>query len=167
MKLKWVLATLGVAVCATGCGAPAAATPASPPGGITTTLTKAVFGEIDVKSKAPANLWRAQLKTKGLSDVYVVDNKFAPHSDTGWHSHPGPSLIQVVQGTVTNYESGDRTCSPHVYTAGQGFIDSGGSDVHILRNETDAPAETVAVQIIAMGATRRIDATRPVNCPNF
>jgi quercetin dioxygenase-like cupin family protein len=167
MKHKWVLATLCVAVCATGCGGPAAATPASPPGGITTTFTKAVFGEIDVKSKAPANLWRAQLKTKGLSDVYVVDNKFAPHSDTGWHSHPGPSLIQVVLGTVTNYESGDRTCEPHVYTAGQGFIDAGGSDVHILRNETDSPAETIAVQIIPTDATRRIDATRPVNCPNF
>jgi hypothetical protein len=167
MKLKWVLVTLGVAVCATGCGGTAVATLPSPPtGGITTTSTKAVFGEIDVKAKAPAHLWRAQLKTKGLSDVYVVDNKFAP-SDTGWHSHPGPSLIQVVLGTVTNYESGDRTCRPHVYTAGQGFIDAGGSDVHILRNETDAPAETVAVQIVPTGATRRIDAQRPVNCPTF
>ena len=40
----------------------------------------------------PNGVWLAWLKTHGSSDLYVVDNKFAPNGGTsGWHSHPGPS----------------------------------------------------------------------------
>jgi len=97
------------------------------------------------------------LKTHGQSDVYVVDNKLPPGATTGWHSHPGPSLILVVAGTW-----GRR---PRVDPAGAGFIDPGGGDVHMLRNETDAPAETIAVQLLPKDAGRRIDAPAPGNCP--
>ena len=86
------------------------------------------------------------------SDVYVVDNKFAPGGTSGWHSHPGPSLILVVAGTVTNYSGDDPSCTPHVYTKGDGFIDPGSGDVHMLRNETSAPAETIAVQLLPKAA---------------
>jgi hypothetical protein len=104
--------------------------------------------------------------------VYVVDNKLAPVdpvtkavASTGWHSHPGPSLIFVVAGTVTNYSSEDPTCTGHPYTVGQGFIDSG-KDVHILRNEGSVQAETIAVQFLPAGSTtRRIDQPAPGNCP--
>jgi quercetin dioxygenase-like cupin family protein len=104
--------------------------------------------------------------------VYVVDNKFDPVNHTtgvvagsGWHSHPGPSLIFVIAGTVTNYSSADKKCTPHKYSAGQGFIDSG-KDVHNLRNEGDVLAETIAVQFLQNGApSRRIDAAAPGNCP--
>jgi quercetin dioxygenase-like cupin family protein len=143
---------------------PARATPST---GVTTTiLAKSVFDPIHVNSHArTADHWRAQLKTHGHSDVYVVDNKFAPGGSTGWHSHPGPSLILVVSGTVTNYRGDDPSCTPHAYTAGAGFIDPGGRDVHLLRNETGAPAETIAVQLLPKDAERRIDAPAPGNCP--
>jgi hypothetical protein len=36
--------------------------------------------------------------------------------------------------------------------------------VHLLRNESDASAETVAIQILPKDATRRIDAPDPGNC---
>jgi len=100
------------------------------------------------------------------SDVYVVDNKFAPGGTSGWHSHPGPSLILVVAGTVTNYSGDDPSCTPHVYTKGDGFIDPGSGDVHMLRNETSAPAETIAVQLLPKAAVRRIDAAAPSGCPS-
>ena len=144
---------------------PARATPPSPD--VTTTiLAKSVFGRIHVKAHADtADRWRALLRTHGQSDVYVVDNKLPPGATTGWHSHPGPSLILVVAGSVTNYPAGDRTCRPQVYTAGAGFIDAGGGGVHMLRNESDAPAETIAVQLLPKDAVRRIDAPAPSNCP--
>jgi quercetin dioxygenase-like cupin family protein len=105
-------------------------------------------------------------KTHGQSDVYVVDNKFAPGGTAGWHSHPGPSLILVVAGTVTNYLGDDPNCTPHTYTAGAGFIDPGSGHVHLLRNETGAPAETIAVQLLPKDADRRIDVpVAPGNCP--
>jgi quercetin dioxygenase-like cupin family protein len=139
---------------------------ASTPGVTTNLVGKALFDEIDLNAHTiPADLWQARLKTEGLSDVYVVDNKIPAHGNTGWHSHPGPSLILVVAGTITNYHGDDPSCTPHVYTAGSGFIDAGGADVHILRNETDAPAETVAVQLLPKGSARKVDMPDPGNCP--
>jgi len=139
---------------------------ATPQAGQTTsTVAQASFEPLHVKGKAkPANVWHVRMKTHGLSDFYVIDNVFAPGGTTGWHSHPGPSLIFVKTGTITNYLGDDRHCQPHVYTAGQGFVDEGGDDVHMLRNNTDVPAETVAVQFLQKGATRRIDEPDPGNC---
>jgi quercetin dioxygenase-like cupin family protein len=165
MKSKWVLAllvgTLGAAVY----GGVALATPQS---GVTTTiLAKSTFGEIDLNAHTiPADTWQARLKTHGLTDAYVVDNKFAPGGTTGWHTHPGPSLIFVVAGTVSNYTSDDPSCTPQVYTAGQSFIDEGGGDVHIIRNESSTTAaETIAVQFLPQGSVRKTDAPAPGNCP--
>jgi quercetin dioxygenase-like cupin family protein len=160
-----VIAAIGALVAAALIVMPATATPSKD---VTTTiLAKSLFDEIHVKAQThtPA-FWKAQLKTHGQSDVYVVDNKFAPGGTSGWHSHPGPSLILVVAGTVTNYVGDDPSCTPHTYTAGEGFIDPGSGDVHLLRNETGAPAETIAVQLLPTGADRRIDVDpAPGNCP--
>ncbi len=149
---------------------------ATPQSGLTTTiLGKSTFDPISVSAHTPVfgpdgrllpSVWLTLLKTLGQTDVYVVDNKLAPGGTTGWHSHPGPSLILVVSGTVTNYMGDDRTCMPHVYSAGAGFIDEGDGHVHMLRNESDAPAETIAVQLLPKDATRKIDVpTAPGNCP--
>jgi Cupin domain len=157
-----MLACLLAGLVAIGASAVALATPST----VTTTiLGKSLFDEIDFNAHTlPADLWQTRLKTQGLSDVYVVDNKLEPGASTGWHSHPGPSLILVVSGTVTNYMGDDPTCTPHVYTAGTGFDDVGGSDVHILRNEGSVPAETIAVQFLPKDAVRRIDKPDPGNC---
>jgi hypothetical protein len=37
-------------------------------------------------------------------------------------------------------------------------------DVHLLRNESGAPAETIAVQLLPNGAARKTDAPDPGNC---
>ncbi len=134
--------------------------------GLTTTiLAKSTFGEMDLNAHTlPADLWQARIQTMALSDLYVVDNKLASGGSTGWHSHPGPSLILVISGTVTNYLGDDPSCTPHVYTAGTGFVDAGGTSVHILRNQGSVQAETIAVQFLPKGAARRIEPD-PGNCP--
>jgi quercetin dioxygenase-like cupin family protein len=160
-KAFWVLLAAAAAA-----GVSAATVLATNPGGqSTTTYAKATVGPLDLKAKAhPASLWRARLRTHGLSDFYVVDNKFAVGGTTGWHSHPGPSLIFVVAGQITNYHGDDPTCTPHVYTAGQAFTDEGGADVHMLRNEGTVQAETIAVQFVPKDAVRRIDEPDPGYC---
>jgi quercetin dioxygenase-like cupin family protein len=127
------------------------------------------FGEID--AKAETDSWELELKTRGLSDVHVVRNTFQPRTSaspgghSGWHSHPGPSLITVTSGTISAYSGEDSTCTPQVYSAGMGFVDPGAGQVHLLRNEGNVPAVTVAVQLLPAGAPRRIDVTpAPVNC---
>jgi quercetin dioxygenase-like cupin family protein len=159
------IATLGALVGAALIVRPARATPSTGVG--TTILAQSLFDELHIKAHTPLpERWKAQLKTHGQSDVYVVDNKFAPGGTSGWHSHPGPSLILVVAGTVTNHSGDDPSCTPQVYTAGDGFIDPGSGDVHMLRNETSAPAETIAVQLLPKAAVRRIDAAAPSGCPS-
>jgi hypothetical protein len=98
MALASVIALSGVVLFS---GNVSATTPV--PGVTTTILAKSTFAKLNIRAEAgPDDLWSARLKTHGTSDSYVVDNKFAPGSDTGWHSHPGPSLVFVVAGTVTD-----------------------------------------------------------------
>jgi quercetin dioxygenase-like cupin family protein len=161
------IAAVGALVAAAQLVVPARATPPTPPPQVTTTiLAKSLFDQIHVN--AHANIprhWKVQLKTHGQSDVYVADNKFPPGATVGWHSHPGPSLILVVTGTVTNYLGDDPSYAPHVYAAGAGFVDPGSGHAHLLRNETGVPAETIAVQLLPKDAARRIDVPDPGTCP--
>ena len=176
MKRKWVWALLAVVSVVAVYVGNVLATPATTPGFSGTTLAKATFGELDIKAKTtPADAWKAELKTKGDSDLYVQQNTWDPSAcggcipSSGWHTHPGPSLVVVTQGTVTEYDGDDPTCTPHVYTAGtadNSFVDIGSGAVHIIRDESGAVAKTVVVQLIPKDATRRIDVTpAPGNCP--
>ena len=163
MKRTHTWALLAVIV---GAGAYASTLLATPSSGFTgATLAVARFDEIDVESPTnQANPWQAKLKTKGLSEVYVQNNTWTPGGSTGWHTHPGHSLILVTEGTVTGYDGHDPACKPHVYSVGMGFVDPGGGHVHLLRNEGSGVARTIAVQTIPAGAVRRIDAPAPGNC---
>jgi quercetin dioxygenase-like cupin family protein len=162
MKSKWALAVvvglIGLAVYA----ANVLATPGS--GFSAAQQWKGVFDEIDAKSETDTH--ELELRTEGISDVYVTRNVIAVGGHSGWHTHPGPSLIIVTVGEIMAYDGDDPTCTPKRYRVGEGFVDPGGGHVHLLRNETDAPAETVAIQILPQGATRRIDVMpAPGNCP--
>lgn len=140
-----------------------------------TTLAKGTLGEFEVfnhfvrsnLNEDERNLWLSLQKTKGSSDLYVQSNVWQPTqpghpvASTGWHSHPGHSLIIVTPGTLTNYEGDDPTCTPHVDTLGMAFVDHGGSHVHIIRNEGDVVAPNIAIQLIPAGQPRRID----ILCP--
>jgi mannose-6-phosphate isomerase-like protein (cupin superfamily) len=123
------------------------------------------FGQIDVKTN-DAHPHQVKVKTKGDSDVYVVRNTVLPGGHSGWHTHPGPSLITVMAGTATFYDADDPTCTAQVYPAGTGVVDPGDGHVHILRNEGNVNLVTVTVQILPDGAPRRIDIPdAPGNCP--
>jgi hypothetical protein len=172
MRRKWVwaivLVLVGVAVYAGNVLATQSQAFSS------TTLAKATFGEIDSHVVAEPG-WQEKIKTHGDSDLYVqqntwdpsaCDNKCVPNS--GWHTHPGPSLVIVTQGTVTEYDGDDPTCTPHAYSATgtNAFIDIGGGAVHIIRDESGAVAKTTVIQLIPAGAQRRQDVTpAPGNCP--
>ena len=150
------------------------ATPAV--GFVTTTVASGRFGEIDLlhqsiipessENDRRAKVWLSLQKPGKAADLYVQSNVWQPGGSTGWHTHPGHSLIIVTAGTVTEYEGGDPTCTPHLYTTGMSFVDPGGSHSHILRNEsTSVIAQTIATQLIPAGQPRRIDVPAPGNCP--
>jgi len=58
------------------------------------------------------NVWLSFQKTKGDSDLYVQSNVWQPGGSTGWHTHPGHSLIIVTAGTVTAYMGNDPSFTP-------------------------------------------------------
>ena len=159
MTTRFSLLALSVAT-ATWPAMPALATPAS--GFTAVQQWKGDSGPIELKVKGAAD-WEVELKTDGESDLHVVRNSIAVGGQSGWHRHPGPSLITVTIGEITAYESSDPLCTPRVYRTGEVFIDHG-DHAHLLKNESGAPAETVAVQFLADGSTRRIDEPQPNNC---
>jgi hypothetical protein len=68
----------------------------------------------------------------------------------------------VTAGTVTNYTAQNR--AGEQYPAGSGFMDPGGDNVHMLRNNGPAAAETIAVQLIPSGVDRKTDKPAPPDC---
>jgi quercetin dioxygenase-like cupin family protein len=165
MKTRWLVALLVGAVAVAAYSGTVLATPQS--GFTGTTLAKATLARLDTHVHTVPGDWQAILKTKGSSDLYVQSNVWAPGGSTGWHTHPGPSLVVVTAGTLTVYDGDDPSCTPHVYSVGgdNSFVDVGGGDVHLIRNEGAVEARTIAVQFVPAGATRRIDAPAPDACP--
>jgi hypothetical protein len=105
--------------------------------------------------------FRAEAKDR--LDVVVRAHDYAPGSSTGWHTHPGPVFITVLEGQVTFYERDDPACKPKVVSKGEGYVDTGHG--HIGRNESGAPAKDVAVIVAPVGKPFRGELPAPSqNC---
>jgi quercetin dioxygenase-like cupin family protein len=144
---------------------PASATPSCGISTLILSLGHYASGSLDLACEDEQFKWELETKVKGDSDVYVIQNTFAPGTHSGWHTHPGPSLITVVSGELTVYDAADLTCTPRIYKAGDSFTDIGCGDVHLIRNEGNQTAVNTVVQILPKGAPRRIDKPAPGNCP--
>ena len=176
-RLTWVMLLGAMLAITARYATPVLATPAV--GFVGTTIAVGRFDEINVfnslippdfwRSRHHSDIWLSWQKTKGDSDLYIQSNTWQPGGTTGWHSHPGHSLIIITSGTVTNYESDSPLCKPAVYTGTPAnpatFVDEGGDHVHMVRNEGTQVATGYAVQLIPAGANRRIDADAPAHCP--
>ena len=137
-----------------------AVTKASTPVGVVGTLiSRGTYDAFNVRSDPHGGIADFRAHSTDPIDVVVQRHDFAPGSSSGWHQHPGPIFITVTSGTLTFYEYDDPTCTPHVYSAGQGFVDTG--DGHIGRNETTQPASDVAVAIAPVGASFRTELPAP------
>jgi quercetin dioxygenase-like cupin family protein len=104
--------------------------------------------------------WKLKTKVKGDSDLYVNEVTFQPGGQSGWHSHPGPIVVTVIEGTLTVYHD---DCTSETYSAGETFTEICG-DIINVRNETAAEAKDIAVQIFPHGVPTRIDEADP-GCP--
>jgi quercetin dioxygenase-like cupin family protein len=161
MSKKTLKLTLAGALVACGLGGFAVGLGwASPPRGLTVTglAGPAVMDEVD--SKAEIDGWEAELRVKGQSDVYFTHFKIAPGGYSGWHWHPGPSIIAVKSGTASVYDDCTDPDTPWVFPAGTAFVEDAGC-VHLVANQGAVDLEFVVVQIVPKGAPRRIEADPP------
>ena len=137
-----------------------AVTRANPPSGVTATLLgRGTYDGFNVRSDPHGSIADFRAHSTDPVDIVVQRHDFAPGANSGWHQHPGPIFITVTQGTLTFYEYNDPTCTPHVYTQGQGFVDTG--DGHIGFNRTNQPASDVAVAIAPVGGAFRTELSAP------
>lgn len=67
------------------------------------------------------------------STLVVAEVTWTPGGTSGWHRHPGPVLVNVVEGELELVW--ERDCVPRTYAAGESFLDPG--EVHNATNVSD------------------------------
>jgi quercetin dioxygenase-like cupin family protein len=160
-KMKWKQMLAGVFVACGFGGIAIGIAWATTPLGFSSALIAGpvALDELDIKVETDTH--ELELKTKGDWETRVVHIGIAPGGHSGWHTHPGPVFVMVTAGTVTLYDADDPTTGVD-YDAGEGFVDPGGGHVHIARNnDEDTAVELVAMFLIPLGDSPRIDAPAP------
>jgi quercetin dioxygenase-like cupin family protein len=161
VKRRMCRQAITAAIVLLGLAALAAVALASSASGVTpTVLARGTYDSFKVRS-SPQGPGDFKAEAKAPTDIVVRKHDYLPGAYTGWHSHPGPVFITVTQGQITFYEYDDSTCTPHVVSAGQGYVDTGQG--HIARNETGRPAQDVSVIVAPVGGAFRgeLDAPGP------
>lgn len=137
---------------------------ASPAIGVTPTLlARGTYDAFRLKTRPHLPL-DVDIKSKTPLDIVVRQHDYEVGSTTGWHMHPGPVFITVLEGEVTFYEYDDPACTPTIVKAGEGYVDTGHG--HIGRNESGAPARDMTVILAPVGGSFRDELPAPgPNCP--
>ena len=167
MAKKSVAWTIGVVAVGSALAAVAMATPPSGVSGLV--MARAAFADrVDVRFKVKDSYRGTEvIHVNGAQDTVVQQIVLGPNGHTGWHSHPGPAVALVKSGELTLYSEEDPTCTGQTYSAGQAFVDAGQGHVHTARNPSPGQSTEVWVTYfdVPPGATVRIDAAAPGNCP--
>jgi quercetin dioxygenase-like cupin family protein len=100
---------------------------------------------------------------KGRSNVVTVRIDFKAGDSTGWHSHPGQVLVQVVSGAVTLRHAAHGHCHSDVVRAGHGFFETPGA-VHIADNRGPDPAVLYATFVLKPGDPPEVNVPVPAPC---
>jgi quercetin dioxygenase-like cupin family protein len=124
-----------------------------------TVLARGTYPGFNVRSDPQGPIADFRAHSTEAIDIIVRKHDYDAHSTTGWHQHPGPVFITVTLGTLTYYLYDDPTCTPHSVSAGQGFVDDGRG--HIVRNETDQPAQDISVITAPVGGAFRTNLSAP------
>jgi quercetin dioxygenase-like cupin family protein len=99
------------------------------------------------------------------ADVVVAKATVPPGASFGWHSHRAAVVVVVKSGTLTLYDSADRTCSPQRYSAGKGFLEQP-NHVHLARNEGRKQVVVLVTYLgLKHGVNPDVPAASPGNCP--
>jgi quercetin dioxygenase-like cupin family protein len=130
--------------------APSTSTSASGNPIVTPLAAALVPGPINIDRRHPSN-------------VESVRIDFRAGDTTGWHSHPGPVLVQVVAGAITLRHAAHGRCLSQVVRAGHGFFEAPGA-VHVAENPRPAPAILYATFILPPKAGPEVSAPIPAPC---
>ena len=115
---------------------------------------------------APANVntrvigGRVKISTQGAIDALMMQITLAPGGTGGWHSHAGPLVTIVTQGTLTVI---DAQCKRHDIQAGQALINNGST--HKDENLGATPVSFNVTFLIPHSVARPpVDQQAPAGC---
>jgi quercetin dioxygenase-like cupin family protein len=89
-----------------------------------------------------------RIHASGPNDVLQARLVFQPDGETGWHTHPGPVIVVVKNGALTEFH---KNGCVSVHPAGSVFFESAG-EVHRAINQTGQVVEVDATFISPAGA---------------
>jgi quercetin dioxygenase-like cupin family protein len=99
------------------------------------------------------------------ADAVVAKATVPPGASFGWHYHRAAVVVVVKSGTLTLYDSADRSCTPQRYSAGRGFVEHR-HHVHLARNEGHKPVVVYVTYLgLKHGLNPDVPAASPGNCP--
>ena len=128
-----------------------------------TTVPTGFLAAHNVLGEAPVSSFARAVKPDG-SEVYVQHVRLGPNGATGWHTHPGLALVQVVGGALTYEDAAAQRCRRITYAAGTGFADPGFGHVH-RAIAGPSGADFYVVYILPRGsANHLITAPAPREC---
>lgn len=96
--------------------------------------------DVDMKIKIKGDGGTELVKVVDPSRTVTARFTIQPAARFPWHSHAGPVVVNVVEGTLVFIET---DCSEQPYPTGTAFVDPGHGHVHSAYNPTGG--ETVIV----------------------
>ena len=99
------------------------------------------------------------LHMKGATDVLQADLIFPPGTTTGWHIHPGPVVVVIKRGVLTEIQSNGCMVA---HNAGTAFFESP-DEVHNVVNQGDVVTEVLATFLSPSGTPPLITVPDPGN----
>jgi hypothetical protein len=147
---------------------------AKPPSGLTSQLlARGAAGEFRIHEKSMG----LRMDARKATDVALVGATLDPGGSTGWHGHPGPSIVIVKSGTVTMYEPAHHKkahedddgrehrqgCAVQSFGPGQAFLHS--ASVHNFVNSGQGTAEFYVTYLVPADAAPLLrDEPAPPEC---
>lgn len=120
---------------------------------------------LDVNMNFGDGTTKVKLSTKGPMEIAVQRLVITPGGTFGWHSHPGPTIVTVLTGTLTLYHA--EHCTEGIdYLTGQSFSNLP-SEIHLARNNGNVDLVVYASYFVPAGSgPLRIDQPSPgPGCP--
>jgi quercetin dioxygenase-like cupin family protein len=101
------------------------------------------------------------------NDVVTAQNTIQPVGFSGWHSHPGITVLVLQSGQVRLFSEpiAGGECSVHTFTAGQVFLEHPESEYNAVNTGAVPAVLAVSFFNVPHGGSSRIERTNPGNCP--
>jgi quercetin dioxygenase-like cupin family protein len=135
----------------------------SQPLGLRSVIAQDASGQIKIKSHARGT---TVVNMKDMSRTVVVKFTVQPQGAFPWHTHAGPVLVNLAQGSLVYVPA--ESCDEITYTEGEAFWDPGHGHVHSAYNPSTTTETIFYATFLQAPATGALSITEDIaqdHCP--